>query len=34
MTEIDLIDWTIQEAQNLKIERREPGDVKDNSAVV
>jgi hypothetical protein len=33
MAEIDLVDWTIQEAQNLKIERREPGDVKDNSAV-
>jgi hypothetical protein len=33
MTEIDLVDWTIQEVQHLKTERREPGDVKDNSAV-
>ena len=32
MTEIDLVDWTIQEVQHLKTERREPGDVK-NSAV-
>ena len=33
MTEIDLIDWTIQEAQNLKFERREPGDVSDKSSL-
>ena len=33
MTEIDLVDWTIQEAQNLKTERREPGDVKGNSSL-
>src|ERR1700722_15679186 len=33
MTEIDLVDWTIQEVQYLKTERREPGDVKDNLAV-
>src|SRR6202046_1436321 len=33
MTEIDLVDWTIQEVQHLKTERREPGDVKDNLAV-
>jgi hypothetical protein len=33
MPEIDLVDWTIQEVQHLKTERREPGDVKDNSAV-
>jgi hypothetical protein len=33
MAEIDLVDWTIQEAQNLKIERREPGDVSDKSSL-
>src|ERR1039458_1401442 len=33
MTNIDLVDWTIQEAQNLKIERREPGDVNDKSSL-
>jgi hypothetical protein len=33
MTEIDLVDWTIQEAQHLKAERREPIDVNDKSAV-
>ncbi len=27
MTEIDLVDWTIQEAQQLKSERREPSDL-------
>jgi hypothetical protein len=27
MTDIDLIDWTIQEAQHLKTERREPSDL-------
>ena len=27
MTDIDLIDWTIQEAQHLKPERREPSDL-------
>jgi len=31
MTEIDLVDWTIQEAQHLKAERREPSDVNDKS---
>lgn len=31
MTEIDLVDWTIQEAQQLKAERREPSDVHDKS---
>jgi hypothetical protein len=33
MTEIDLVDWTIQEAQQLKAERREPSDVHDKSSV-
>ena len=33
MTNIDLVDWTIQEAQNLKIERSEPGDVNDKSSL-
>jgi hypothetical protein len=33
MTEIDLVDWTIQEAQHLKAERREPIDVDDKSAI-
>jgi hypothetical protein len=33
MTEIDLVDWTIQEARNLKTERREPNDVKDKSSL-
>ena len=27
MTEIDLVDWTIQEAQQLKSERRQPSDL-------
>ena len=27
MTDIDLIDWTIQEAQHLKTERRQPSDL-------
>jgi hypothetical protein len=27
MKNLDLIDWTIQEAEHLKAERREPGDV-------
>jgi hypothetical protein len=31
MTEIDLVDWTIQEAQHLKAERRKPGEVNDAS---
>jgi hypothetical protein len=29
MTEIDLVDWTIQEAQHLKAEQREPIDADD-----
>jgi hypothetical protein len=33
MTEIDLVDWTIQEAQHLKAERREPSDVNDKSSL-
>ena len=33
MTNIDLVDWTIQEAQNLKTERSEPGDVNDKSSL-
>jgi hypothetical protein len=33
MTEIDLVDWTIQEAQHLKAERREPIDVNDKSSL-
>ena len=33
MTEIDLVDWTIQEAQQLKAERREPSDVHDKSSL-
>jgi hypothetical protein len=33
MTEIDLVDWTIQEAQHLKAERREPFDVNNNSSL-
>jgi hypothetical protein len=33
MTEIDLVDWTIQEAQHLKAERREPIDVDDKSSL-
>jgi hypothetical protein len=33
MAEIDLVDWTIQEAQHLKAERREPMDVNDKSSL-
>jgi hypothetical protein len=33
MTEIDLVDWTIQEAQHLKVERREPSEVNDKSSL-
>jgi hypothetical protein len=33
MTEIDLVDWTIQEAQHLKAERREPINVNDKSSL-
>lgn len=33
MTEIDLVDWTIQEAQHLKAERREPFDVNNKSSL-
>jgi len=33
MTNIDLIDWTIREAQNLKIERSDPGDVNKRSSL-
>jgi hypothetical protein len=33
MAEIDLVDWTIQEAQQLKTERREPSDVKEKSSL-
>jgi hypothetical protein len=33
MTDIDLIDWTIQEAQHLKTERREPSDLDDRSSL-
>jgi hypothetical protein len=33
MTDIDLVDWTIQEAQNLKTERREPSDVNDKTSL-
>jgi hypothetical protein len=33
MTDIDLVDWTIQEAQHLKTERREPSDLNDRSSL-
>jgi hypothetical protein len=33
MPEIDLVNWTIQEAQHLKAERREPIDVNDKSSL-
>jgi hypothetical protein len=33
MTDIDLVDWTIQEAQHLKTERREPSDPDDRSSL-
>jgi hypothetical protein len=33
MTDIDLVDWTIQEAKNLKVERREPSDLNDKSSL-
>src|SRR6202035_5071842 len=33
MTEIDLVDWTIQEAQHLKAERRGPINVNDKSSL-
>jgi hypothetical protein len=33
MTEIDLVDWTIQEAQHLKADRREPSDVNDKRSL-
>jgi hypothetical protein len=33
MTDIDLIDWTIQQAQHLKTERREPSDLDDRSSL-
>jgi hypothetical protein len=33
MPEIDLVNWTIQEAQHLNAERREPIDVNDKSSV-
>jgi hypothetical protein len=33
MTEIDLIDWTIQEAQHLKDGRREPSDLDDGPSL-
>jgi hypothetical protein len=33
MTEIDLVDWTIQEAQHLKAERRGPINVDDKSSL-
>jgi hypothetical protein len=33
MPEIDLVNWTIQEAQYLNAERREPIDVNDKSSV-
>jgi hypothetical protein len=33
MTDIDLIDWTIQEAQHLKAERREPSDLDDGPSL-
>ena len=33
MTEIDLVDWTIQEAQHLKAERREPTNFNDKSSL-
>jgi hypothetical protein len=33
MTEIDLVDWTIQEAQHLKVEQREPSDLNDKSSL-
>jgi hypothetical protein len=33
MPEIDLVNWTIQEAQHLNAERREPIEVNDKSSV-
>jgi hypothetical protein len=33
MTEIDLVDWTIQEAQQLKSERREPSDLESRPSL-
>jgi hypothetical protein len=33
MTDIDLVDWTIQEAQHLKTERREPSDPDERSSL-
>jgi hypothetical protein len=33
MTDIDLVDWTIQEAQHLKTERRGPSDFDDKSSL-
>jgi len=33
MTDIDLIDWTIQEAQHLKAEQREPSDLDDGPSL-
>jgi hypothetical protein len=33
MPEIDLVNWTIQEAHHLNAERREPIDVNDKSSV-
>jgi hypothetical protein len=33
MTDINLVDWTIQEAQHLKAEKREPADFNDKSSL-
>ena len=33
MTEIDLVDWTMQEARHLKADRHEPSDVNEKSSI-
>jgi hypothetical protein len=33
MTDIDSVDWTIQETQHLKVERREPSNFNDKSSL-